>query len=64
MPPKGKKKSEEDESLMKAARFGRVKNDLSMGFVGLPNVSLGLICLAIAATLLHVVNFTFDYRRF
>ena len=23
---------------MKAARFGRVKNDLSMGFVGLPNV--------------------------
>lgn len=40
MPPK-KKKQEGDASatgLMKAARFGRVKNDLSMGFVGLPNV--------------------------
>jgi len=39
MPPKGKKKQEdEDLGLMKAARFGRVKNTLSMGFVGLPNV--------------------------
>eukprot|EP00541_Cyclophora_tenuis_P008802 CAMPEP_0116559670 /NCGR_PEP_ID=MMETSP0397-20121206/10536_1 /TAXON_ID=216820 /ORGANISM="Cyclophora tenuis, Strain ECT3854" /LENGTH=426 /DNA_ID=CAMNT_0004085487 /DNA_START=54 /DNA_END=1334 /DNA_ORIENTATION=- len=39
MPPKGKKKGgEEDLGLMRAARFGRVKNDLSMGFVGLPNV--------------------------
>jgi ribosome-binding ATPase YchF (GTP1/OBG family) len=39
MPPKNKKKNDEDEdSLMKAARFGRVKNTLSMGFVGLPNV--------------------------
>jgi len=36
MPPK--KKQDEDLGLMKAARFGRVKNDLSMGFVGLPNV--------------------------
>mmetsp|Transcript_11603 Transcript_11603/g.33393 ORF Transcript_11603/g.33393 Transcript_11603/m.33393 type:complete len:428 (+) Transcript_11603:118-1401(+) len=39
MPPKSKKKDEtEDLGLMKAARFGRVKNTLSMGFVGLPNV--------------------------
>ena len=40
MPPKNKKKGagEEDLGLMRAARFGRVKNDLSMGFVGLPNV--------------------------
>jgi len=41
MPPKGKKKGgieESDEGFMKAARFGRVKNNLSMGFVGLPNV--------------------------
>lgn len=39
MPPKSKKKQEnEDLGLMKAARFGRVKNTLSMGFVGLPNV--------------------------
>jgi hypothetical protein len=39
MPPKNKKKQDDDEtSLMKAARFGRVKNTLSMGFVGLPNV--------------------------
>mmetsp|Transcript_6744 Transcript_6744/g.14356 ORF Transcript_6744/g.14356 Transcript_6744/m.14356 type:complete len:428 (-) Transcript_6744:555-1838(-) len=36
---KGKKNDEpEDLGLMKAARFGRVKNTLSMGFVGLPNV--------------------------
>lgn len=34
-----KKKDKTDTSgLTKAARFGRVKNDLSMGFVGLPNV--------------------------
>mmetsp|Transcript_41606 Transcript_41606/g.50623 ORF Transcript_41606/g.50623 Transcript_41606/m.50623 type:complete len:429 (+) Transcript_41606:179-1465(+) len=40
MPPKNKKKGQDDTptGLMKAARFGRVKNDLSMGFVGLPNV--------------------------
>jgi len=39
MPPKAKKKLEdEDLGLMKAARFGRVKNTLTMGFVGLPNV--------------------------
>eukprot|EP00544_Gedaniella_sp_CCMP2646_P005919 CAMPEP_0202493750 /NCGR_PEP_ID=MMETSP1361-20130828/9968_1 /ASSEMBLY_ACC=CAM_ASM_000849 /TAXON_ID=210615 /ORGANISM="Staurosira complex sp., Strain CCMP2646" /LENGTH=427 /DNA_ID=CAMNT_0049124097 /DNA_START=18 /DNA_END=1301 /DNA_ORIENTATION=- len=40
MPPKKKKDSslDDDLGLMKAARFGRVKNDLSMGFVGLPNV--------------------------
>jgi GTP-binding protein YchF len=40
MPPKKKKDSSSDDDLglMKAARFGRVKNDLSMGFVGLPNV--------------------------
>lgn len=40
MPPKAKKKheNEDDLGLMKAARFGRVKNTLSMGFVGLPNV--------------------------
>mmetsp|Transcript_17476 Transcript_17476/g.36422 ORF Transcript_17476/g.36422 Transcript_17476/m.36422 type:complete len:428 (+) Transcript_17476:111-1394(+) len=39
MPPKNKKKeSDEDAKFMRAARFGRVKNDLKMGFVGLPNV--------------------------
>jgi len=39
MPPKAKKTAEdEDLGLMKAARFGRVKNTLTMGFVGLPNV--------------------------
>lgn len=40
MPPKKKNQTEDPSStgLMKAARFGRVKNDLSMGFVGLPNV--------------------------
>ena len=39
MPPKKKKNEHDDDlGLMRAARFGRVKNDLSMGFVGLPNV--------------------------
>jgi GTP-binding protein YchF len=38
MPPKKKNAVEEVTGAMKAARFGRVKNDLSMGFVGLPNV--------------------------
>ncbi len=40
MPPKKKNKdnANDEADAMKAARFGRVKNDLSMGFVGLPNV--------------------------
>jgi len=41
MPPKNKKKDADsgaDDKFMRAARFGRVKNDLRMGFVGLPNV--------------------------
>ena len=40
MPPKNKKKGGDDgdTKFMRAARFGRVKNDLKMGFVGLPNV--------------------------
>jgi GTP-binding protein YchF len=38
MPPKKKNAASEDLGAMRAARFGRVKNDLSMGFVGLPNV--------------------------
>ena len=31
MPPK-KKKDEDEDPMMKAARFGRVKNTLTMGF--------------------------------
>lgn len=38
MPPKKKNAEPEVTGAMKAARFGRVKNNLSMGFVGLPNV--------------------------
>ena len=41
MPPKNKKKDADsgaDDKFLRAARFGRVKNDLRMGFVGLPNV--------------------------
>ena len=38
MPPKKKNEPVPVEGAMRAARFGRVKNDLSMGFVGLPNV--------------------------
>lgn len=40
MPPKTKKSDDAGsaDGYMRAARFGRVKNDLRMGFVGLPNV--------------------------
>mmetsp|Transcript_32920 Transcript_32920/g.96097 ORF Transcript_32920/g.96097 Transcript_32920/m.96097 type:complete len:427 (-) Transcript_32920:67-1347(-) len=38
MPPKKKNQQEDDLGAMRAARFGRVKNTLAMGFVGLPNV--------------------------
>jgi hypothetical protein len=40
MPPKKKNQAAEEElGFMRAARFGRVKNTLTMGFVGLPNGS-------------------------
>lgn len=32
MPPKKKNQQEEDLGAMRAARFGRVKNTLTMGF--------------------------------
>lgn len=38
MPPKKKSGDDQPTGAMRAARFGRVKNNLSMGFVGLPNV--------------------------
>jgi len=38
LPKKNKKGGDDDMGMMRAARFGRVKNTLSMGFVGLPNV--------------------------
>ena len=38
MPPKKKADDGTQGGLTKAARFARVKNDLSIGFVGLPNV--------------------------
>jgi GTPase involved in cell partitioning and DNA repair len=38
MPPKKKNQADDDLGAMRAARFGRVKNTLAMGFVGLPNV--------------------------
>jgi hypothetical protein len=48
MPPKKKNAQSDDLGMMRAARFGRVKNDLAMGFVGLPNVRLylfvGFLC--------------------
>lgn len=52
MPPKNKKKGEpEDLGAMRAARFGRVKNDLSMGFVGLPNVGKSTLTNLIAGNM-------------
>lgn len=45
---------------MKAARFGRVKNDLSMGFVGLPNVGKSsLTNLLAGATHAEAANYPF-----
>ena len=38
MPPKKKAAEEEISGAEKIARFGRVKNNLKMGLVGLPNV--------------------------
>jgi ribosome biogenesis GTPase A len=39
MPPKKSKADDGTQGgLTKAARFARVRNDLSIGFVGLPNV--------------------------
>jgi hypothetical protein len=41
MPPKKKDNASSDLGLMRAARFGRVKNTLSMGFG--TQVSVGLM---------------------
>lgn len=45
MPPKNKKKGagDEEDPLMKAARFGRVKNTLTMGFGRCRPVLFGLL---------------------
>ena len=61
MPPKkGKKGDVEVTGAMKAARFGRVKNNLSMGFVGLPNVGKSTIAnLLSGATHAEAANYPF-----
>lgn len=62
MPPKKKKGDGEDGDLglMRAARFGRVKNNLSMGFVGLPNVGKSTIAnLLCGANHAEAANYPF-----
>jgi hypothetical protein len=44
MPPKKKNVVDEDAEFMKAARFGRVKNTLSMGFGELFVVFVVFVC--------------------
>jgi len=62
MPPKKGKNEKSDDNLgpMKAARFGRVKNNLSMGFVGLPNVGKSTVTnLLSGATHAEAANYPF-----
>jgi len=61
MPPKkGKKGEAEDLGAMRAARFGRVKNNLAMGFVGLPNVGKSTITnLLCGASHAEAANYPF-----
>ncbi len=52
MPPKAKKNAGDDDlGAMRAARFGRVKNTLTMGFVGLPNVGKSTLTKLLAGAM-------------
>lgn len=62
MPPKKKNNDDSNaDNLMRAARFGRVKNTLSMGFVGLPNVGKSSLTnlLASSTTACEAANYPF-----
>jgi ribosome biogenesis GTPase A len=54
MPPKKKNQKDEDLGLMKAARFGRVKNTLTMGFGESVYASFGFLVFRTSQKFLHL----------
>ena len=59
MPPKKKPEEETAAGISKSARFGRVKNTLKMGLVGLPNVGKSSLFNLLTKQSVAAENFPF-----